>query len=354
MASRAVDPLLHAASRVKRSIHRATSPRTPPPVPELRSEREIAQLLALFFPAGQSDEEAVVARDMLRDHPLTPATVRQMFGMFDQQTSPTPFDVRLEANDVIYVDLAGIQVALDRADYSVSVPIIRSGQWEPHVERVLRDLLTPGAVFVDIGANVGWHSALAASIVGSQGLVYAIEPNPHNVRLIAHTIERNQLGQVRLLPFALSESMGIATFSTGVGSNGGFTSGDRAQAIDPTTTMVPTMRFDDLAIAHVDVIKIDVEGAEPIVLRGAAATIERDHPAIVFEFSAEMTQRIGGVAARDHLGQFESYGYELSIIEQPTGRLIPVPDVDALLADWGSPIRIEDFLAVRRHEHPMR
>ena len=216
----------------------------------------------------------------------------------------------------------------------MSVPIIRDGYWEPHVEQVIRRVLAPGSVIVDVGANVGWFAALASSIVGADGHVYAIEPNPDNARLIAHTINRNKLSNVHLVPLAFSDSTGFSTFRSAMGSNGGFLNLDEPSSIDPGVTIVPTMRFDELDVPRVDVIKIDVEGAEPIVFRGAAATIERDHPVIIFEFSCEMTERVGGVAARDHLKMFQSYGYELSLIERPTGSLVPVGDIDRFLGDW--------------------
>ena len=108
------------------------------------------------------------------------------------------------------------------------------------------------------------------------------------------------------------------------------------------------MRFDDLHIPRVDVVKIDVEGAEPLVFRGATEMIGRDHPMIVFEFSCEMTERVGGVAPRDHLKMFESFGYALSMIERPTGTLVPVDDIDRMLSEWGDRTRIEDFIAIHR------
>jgi FkbM family methyltransferase len=279
---------------------------------------------------------------------LSPSTVRHLLGSVDQQRSPTPFSVRLSNDDVAYVAVDGIEVALDRADRSVSGPIIADGFWEPHVERVLRKFLSPRSVFVDIGANVGWHTALASSAVGVDGQVYAIEPNPDNARLIAHTIERNRLSNVHLVPIALAESTGYAAFRSAIGSNGGFLNHDERDSLDPDVTIVPTMRFDDLHIPRVDVVKIDVEGAEPIVFRGATETIARDHPVIVFEFSCEMTERVSGVAPRDHLKMFESYGYALSMVERPTGTLVPVDDIDRMLSEWGDRTRIEDFIAIRR------
>jgi FkbM family methyltransferase len=311
-----------------------------------RSAADVEALVGLLFPDGLNDDSIASVRAILGADDLTATTVRHILGQVDQHRSPTPFSVRLSPDDVAYVLLDGIEVALDRADGSVSAPIIASGAWEPHVEQVLRTHLAPGSVFVDIGANVGWHSALAASIVGEHGAVYAIEPNPDNARLIAHTIGRNRLQHVHLLPFALSDEIGYASFRSALGSNGGFTGGVDPNYVDPSTTIVPTIRLDDLGIARVDVIKIDVEGAEPMALRGAAAMIERDHPVIVFEFSCDMTQRVSGVAPRDHFAMFESYGYQLFLIEQPSGALVPIPDIDALLRDWGSPFRIEDFVAV--------
>jgi FkbM family methyltransferase len=285
-------------------------------------------------------------RTALHTPELSPSTVRRILGSVDQQRSPTSFSVRLSNDDVAYVAVDGIEVALDRADRSVSVSIINDGFWEPHVERVLRRFLAPGSVFVDIGANVGWHTALASSAVGVDGQVYAIEPNPDNARLIAHTIERNQLSNVHLVPIALGESTGFAAFRSAIGSNGGFLNHDERDSLDPNVTIVPTMRFDDLHIPRVDVVKIDVEGAEPIVFRGATETIGRDHPVIVFEFSCEMTERVAGVAPRDHLKMFESYGYALSLIERPDGELVPVDDIDRLLDAWGDRTRIEDFVAL--------
>jgi len=345
MVHRATQWLLHAGSRLKRAVHRATAPRTPPAAASENDIRvaEADRLVRLLFPEGNGD---ALIHTTLMAHDVTATTVRRALGQANQHSTPTPFSVRLSLADIAYVSVGGIEVALDTADQSVSAHIIEDGEWEPQVAHVLRRYLTAGSVFVDIGANVGWHSAVGSSTVGPTGRVYAIEPNPENARLIGHTVQRNNLTNVELLPFALSERTGFAAFRTAIGSNGGFAGGNDPSFIDHAVTIVPTLRFDDLNIAHVDVIKMDVEGAEPMVMRGAVEVIERDHPVIVFEFSCEMTQRVSGVAPREHLRFFEEHGYTLSIIDRSDGSQIPVTDVDALLRDWGSPFRLEDFVAV--------
>lgn len=67
-----------------------------------------------------------------------------------------------------------------------------------------------------------------------------------------------------------------------------------------------------------------------------------------------MTERVGGVAALDHLKMFKSYGYQLSRIERPTGRLVLIDDIDQLLGDWGDRTRIEDLVALRPGSHQPR
>ena len=344
MVHRATQWFLHAASRLKRAVHRATAPRSAPVVDSEHDRRieDADRLVRLLFPDGNDDSRI---HETLATHNVTATTVRRALGQANQHSTPTPFSVRLSPHDVAYVSVGGIDVALDTADQSVSASIIDTGEWEPQVVQVLRRYLQPGSVFVDIGANVGWHTAVGSSIVGPTGRVYAIEPNPDNARLIAHTVQRNGLTNVELLPFALSEHTGYAAFRSAIGSNGGFAWGNDPSVIDPALTIVPTIRFDDLDIARVDVIKMDVEGAEPMVMQGAVAMIERDHPVIIFEFSCDMTQRVGGMAPREHLRFFEDHGYVLSIIDRADGSLVPVADVDALLHNWGSALRIEDFVA---------
>ncbi len=88
----------------------------------------------------------------------------------------------LSRSHVTTVDLGGYFVCLDSKDTDFAPGIIFNRDYEPHVRRAIRELFRPGQTFVDIGANVGCISFLAASIAGPSGRVIAFEPNPTNLQ----------------------------------------------------------------------------------------------------------------------------------------------------------------------------
>lgn len=302
--------------------------------------------IGLLFPEGLTSELRVLVTEVVERDGLTTSSARTILGMLDQRDAPSPVSIKAAMSDLAWGRVGGSQLALDRADRSVSVEIASSGTWEPHVTQALRRLLSPGDTFVDIGANVGYHTLLAASLVGCSGRVVAFEANGDNARLIAHSIEVNGLQQVDLRPLALSDATGFAWFRTAIGSNGGFTGQDAGATFDATSTIVPTLRLDDLDIQGIDVIKVDIEGAEPRALAGAASTIDRDQPVIIFEFSREMVREVAGVDGREFLAWFESIDYELMIINRTDGEFQPIGSIDDLLDSWQDPYRIEDFVAM--------
>lgn len=336
--------ILHGASRIKRTIHAATAPRTKPAADIGVDIGDT--LVRLLFPEGGSAPALAQARQTLRTEPLTAADIRRAIGLVDQHQTPSPFSVRASAGDLAYVTVGGIEVAVDVADASVSQQLLGGQPYEPHIQRVICEQLPPGGVFVDVGANIGYHTALAASLVGPDGVVDAFEPNPENARLIAHMIERNRLTNVRLRPFALSANTGFASFRSAMGSNGGFVTTIDPRDFDPTVTVVPTLALDDAVEPErgISLIKLDVEGAEPMVLAGAGRTLERCRPAVIFEFSQEMTSRVAGTPPETLFGTFTALDYRIFLIDRPTGDLVPV-DPDELIESWDDWLRIEDFLA---------
>jgi FkbM family methyltransferase len=274
--------------------------------------------------------------------------VRRILGSVDRQDYPSPFVVRLGSDDVDVVEDLGIRVAIDKADISVSTSVGGPQGYEPHVASALRSLLRDGQHFVDVGANIGVHALHAAELVGPTGRVTAFEPNSENCRLLLHSIQLNKFTNVSVFPFALSERRGWSYFSTHIGTNGGFVSGEH-NVIDGWGMVVPTFSLDELLIGGVNVMKVDVEGAEWLVVAGGRQTITESRPAVISEFSCEMIPRVSGCTPRDYLDFFAALNYDFAIIDRDSHQFVSFNSPEALLRDWGNNLgRIEDLLFMPR------
>ena len=212
----------------------------------------------------------------------------------------------------------GFLIRVDPADYAVGHTVARTGSYEPEVSATLRQLIAPGATFVDIGANIGWFSLLAAALVGPTGRVIAIEPNPRNVALLRESAKDNGFDNIDVVAVALGERPGAAALETD-GSNGRLipVDGPPAQAVE-ASFVVATYPLDtvlnEVGASRVDAIKIDVEGAEPLVLRGATRTISESRPLLVSEFYPLALDTSPWGNAKRYLAMLRALGYQLSVI----------------------------------------
>ena len=279
-----------------------------------------------------------------------PTIFRTVLNRFDLATHPTAFAVRMGASDVRVVKYAGIQVAIDRAEPDIG-RVIERGEYEPHMVAFFARVLRPGMTMIDVGANLGLFSLLAAKLVGEQGRVYSIEPRGENARLLLHSAELNGFTNLHLLPTALGDSNGYSLYRTHVGSNGSLLTkpdaGFNVPAIlHPTCQVVPLARLDALVSGPVDVLKLDIEGAEAMALRGASELIRTQRPLITSEASAEMLSRVSDITLRDYLLMTRTDGYRQFMIDRLGGPLQAIDDLDRFLAAWTDFYRIEDFVFV--------
>ena len=267
---------------------------------------------------------------------------RAILGSLDHQTLKTAFSVRFSDRDVSYLPVQGFLLAADRTDIAVGLPLA-NGNYESHVLRFYVERVKPGMTFVDVGANIGLYSLLAAKLVGEGGHVLSFEPNSENCRLMLLSLNKNGYINVAVFPIALSDKTGHAFFTTHIGSNGGLLPDTVAVLSDPSCIVIPTTRMDDFVHERVDFIKIDVEGAEALVVMGAKNLIERHRPVITSEFSMEMLPRVSGISCRDYLGYFRDNRYDIFMIDRSSKNLVSIPDIDLFLDSYGSITRIEDL-----------
>lgn len=162
-------------------------------------------------------------------------------------------------------------------------------QAEPDQMERARQLSPRDGICFDVGANVGLYTLLFARYTGH---VYAFEPLPRNVQLLSRTVELNGARNVTIVPCAVSDSTGLATFEEGNNwATGKLSSGGK----QPVAT-VSLDHFVSVCQVHPDLVKIDVEGAELAVLEGARHMLASRRPAILLSTH--------GAAVRDRCLEF--------------------------------------------------
>ncbi|HVA67371.1 MAG TPA: FkbM family methyltransferase [Elusimicrobiota bacterium] len=162
----------------------------------------------------------------------------------------------------------------------------------------------PGETVLDLGANVGVYSALAARAVGAGGTVVAVEPHPGNCRLLRENIARNGLKQVRIVEAAVDERPGRAELFVHERAINHSLVRRTGRSVSVRVASVDEL-VQDNGLSRVDIIKIDTEGNVAEILRGASGTIGRFHPRITLEYESGE-----GPALR---AQLKSYGYGMKV-----------------------------------------
>jgi FkbM family methyltransferase len=163
---------------------------------------------------------------------------------------------------------------------------------EPHICRWILSHLRPGGVFLDVGAHYGWLSLKAARRVGRQGRVVAFEPSPVLLDILRYHQGRNRLSQMMVVGSAVSDRDAagetLYLLNGGLSSRNSLTIGRPGlpflEGAGMTAAEIPTLKLDSFCEATgiaPGVIKIDVEGAEGMVLRGAAGILRRHRPVLV-------------------------------------------------------------------------
>lgn len=161
---------------------------------------------------------------------------------------------------------------------------------EPGGTRAFLDVLKPGQIVFDIGANVGYYSLVASRQVGAAGRVFAFEPFTRNISYLHRHLVLNAIQNVTVVPMACSDRTGLARFATGSNCATGQLVETGAASSQDAFEYVSTVTIDQI-VGEIgllpNVMKIDVEGAEALVLRGAHNTLQAARPAILLSVHSE-------------------------------------------------------------------
>jgi FkbM family methyltransferase len=184
------------------------------------------------------------------------------------------------------------------------------GVWEPDITAWIRDRLSPGATVVDVGANIGYFTLLAAAAVGPGGKVHAVEPLPSTVDVLKRNIALNEFANVTVHPVACSDKEGTIEIFSGDAGNLGNSStlgGQRSEGLVPCVSLDRLLDGSDAPT----LLKIDTEGDEARVLSGAKNTLRRMAPGscVLVEVTPRMLDErgMGAHGIFDMMREFDAY-----------------------------------------------
>lgn len=205
----------------------------------------------------------------------------------------------------------GFPIGVFAHTWSGSYLVLERVYCEPEISSIIMSVLRPGMTFVDIGANIGYYTLLAASIVGPPGSVYAVEANPRVSNILRKNVLRAGFGNIRVVAGAAwdcEQSLWIRDELNDPGkSHCHSQSGDKGSR--PATTQVIGIPLDTVLSGDCHLVKLDVEGAELRALRGMVRVIERFKPDLIVEVTPRFVAERFGYETGDIWRFLEQFGY---------------------------------------------
>lgn len=208
----------------------------------------------------------------------------------------------------------------------VSKSILLFGVFEPQEAFWFDKTVKPGMTVIDIGANIGQYTLLAAERIGNSGRVISFEPADDNFDILQRNVEMNGFGdRVQLIKNAVGSSIGICEFvlATDGGSNSIYQKSTNQSTVKRIN--VPCVTLDSIFMSQdfdrVDLIKIDAEGADFEVIKGAQKTLKKYHPVLFVEFAERVLIKFGTTPI-EMLRFLRQLGYEAHIFTRGGLRLL--------------------------------
>jgi FkbM family methyltransferase len=220
---------------------------------------------------------------------------------------------------------------VDTRDTYITPRLLLSGEWEPAETQLILRLVRPGMTFVDVGANFGYFTVLAAAGVGEEGRVYAFEPEARNLEILDRNLQVNcYSGRVKIFPNAVLDApkkVQLHRNRRNLRNHTLFVTDRQNAEAEPIA--VDAVRLDDAVEGAADFVKIDAEGSEPLIFRGMRGLMARSPKlTILTEFNL-IALKAAGFAPRDFLRELGVYGFTVNSVT-PQATWIPA-NIEALM-----------------------
>jgi len=281
-------------------------------------------------------ESKQVIKEMLKHHGST-RDLRYAFTRSPEFRFRHPF-LEFSHKEIIYQTSHGFRQVLNLGDSAVAGMILNEA-YEPRETNFIRKACKPGDVALDIGANIGYYTLLMAQLVGPTGFVYAFEPREDFCNYVHRSVSENQFDErCSVHCCALADNEGTVKFRIHPKrdldpSDPNYYStcylADSESDKDKDAFIQVKVEILDKILAaapqrRVSLIKIDVEGAEHLVFRGAEKLLRRDKPVILSEIFGPQLENVSKVNTLTYVRFLEALGYRCHTIgDDGTPSLIP-------------------------------
>ena len=223
------------------------------------------------------------------------------------------------------VELGGRRLYVKAGDVGIAHELLLHGAYEPTETALFAESVPEGGVVFDIGANIGVYTLIAAERVGPGGRVYAFEPDPVNYSLLCENIELNGYGdQVVALRQAVADTTGRRRLLQHDENFGLHRLSDTVEPEDDwaSSTTIETVSLDELVevegLERVDVVKMDVEGAEGLVVAGALRLLSSPRMTVFSEWKPDALRALG-CDPLELVEQVKRLGFQVEVVDEKRG-----------------------------------
>jgi len=220
-------------------------------------------------------------------------------------------------------------------DVVITDALVWSGSldYERLQAKLITDALKPSMTVLDIGANIGYYTLMIARGLQGSGQVYAFEPEPFNFRLLAANVKTNGYTNVTLVRKAVCEVDGEVHVFKDVDHYGAHSLWPNNITHLSSVERVSAITLDSFSesVESVDLIKMDIQGAEGGAIRGGERLLSEQHPILFFEISPCLLRHAGD-DLQSIVELLQSWGYELSVIDEKGRHLKCLMSVNSSLS----------------------
>ncbi len=231
-----------------------------------------------------------------------------------------------------YVTIQGLKIYIDKNDHVLSEELLINKTWEAYETTQFKKNIKTGDTVVDLGAHIGYYTLLAAKCVGTQGKVYAFEPDPHNFSLLKKNITANGFHNVILVNKAISDTnrkTKLYLSKRNKGDHRLYNSNDKRESVTVDTITLDSY-FKQLDNPSIDLIKIDIQGSEMKAMQGSKQLLKTNKHLTIFTELSPIGFQLIGASTSEYLSLLLKNKFSIYEIDEKNKKTKPIKMNDLL------------------------